>query len=100
MEHPAVAEAAAIPYPSLLGEDDLRVVVALQEGATLTPAELVAYCAERMPDFMVPRYTEFVPELPRTPTGRIEKYRLREQPLSSDCLDRGDSRPARPIPST
>lgn len=100
MEHPAVAEAAAIPYPSPLGEDDLRVVVALQEGATLAPAELVAYCTERMPDFMVPRYTEILAELPRTPTGRIEKYRLREQPLSPACLDRGDSRPARATSST
>ena len=48
-----------------------------------------------MPDFMVPRYVEFLPELPHTPTGRVEKYRLREQPLSAAAYDRGDPREAR-----
>ncbi len=96
MEHPAIAEAAAIPYPSPMGEDDLRVVVSLRDGAVLEATDLVAYCVERMPDFMVPRYVEILDELPRTPTGRIEKYRLREAPLSPGCYDRGDSASPRP----
>ena len=48
-----------------------------------------------MPDFMVPRYIEFLPELPHTPTGRVEKYRLRETPLGEGAYDRGDPREAR-----
>ena len=95
LEHPAVAEAAAIPYPSPLGEDDVRVVLRLRDGDELTPEELVEYCVSRMPDFMVPRYVELLPELPHTPTGRVEKYRLREQPLSPGAYDRGDPREAR-----
>jgi crotonobetaine/carnitine-CoA ligase len=95
MEHPAIAEAAAIPYPSPLGEDDVRVAVALREDADLTPEQLVEYCSSRMPDFMVPRYVEFLPELPHTPTGRVEKYRLRETPLSEGAYDRGDPREAK-----
>jgi crotonobetaine/carnitine-CoA ligase len=93
-EHPAVAEAAALPYPSPLGEDDVRVVVSLRDGARLTPPELVEFCMSRMPDFMVPRYVEVRDELPRTPTGRIEKYRLRSEGLAEDCYDRGDPREA------
>jgi crotonobetaine/carnitine-CoA ligase len=91
-EHPAVDEAAAVPYPSPLGEDDVRVVVTLNAGQRLTAEELLAFCAARLPDFMVPRYVEFRGELPRTPTGRIEKYRLREDGLGPDAYDRGDPR--------
>jgi crotonobetaine/carnitine-CoA ligase len=94
LEHPAIAEAAAVPYPSPLGEDDVRVVISLREGATLEPQGVVDYCLQRMPDFMVPRYVDILDELPRTPTGRIEKYRLREQPLSPASYDRGDPREA------
>ena len=94
-EHPAVAEAAAVPYPSPLGEDDVRVVVTLNAGTVLAPEELLAFCSARLPDFMVPRYVEFVEELPRTPTGRIEKYRLREDGLGPDTYDRGDPREQR-----
>ncbi len=91
-EHPAIGEAAVIPYPSPLGEDDVRVVMTLNEGFDLTHEELLAFCVERLPDFMVPRYLEFRDELPRTPTGRIEKYRLREDGLGPDAFDRGDPR--------
>jgi crotonobetaine/carnitine-CoA ligase len=94
LEHPSIAEAAAIPYPSPLGEDDVRVVATLRDGAELTPEEIVDYCLQRMPDFMVPRYVELLDELPRTPTGRVEKYRLREQELSPAAYDRGDPREA------
>jgi crotonobetaine/carnitine-CoA ligase len=44
---------------------------------------------------MVPRYVEFRDELPRTPTGRIEKYRLREEGLGASAHDRGDPREQR-----
>ncbi|MDX6471903.1 MAG: carnitine-CoA ligase [Gaiellaceae bacterium] len=94
-EHDAVAEAAAVPYPSPLGEDDVRVVVTLNEGTQLTAEELLAFCTERLPEFMVPRYVEFRDELPRTPTGRVEKYRLREEGLGAGAHDRGDPREQR-----
>lgn len=91
-EHPTVDEAAAVPYPSPLGEDDVRVVVTLNADQSLTAEELLEFCASRLPDFMIPRYVEFRDELPRTPTGRIEKYRLREDGLGPDAYDRGDPR--------
>jgi carnitine-CoA ligase len=91
-EHPAVVEAAVLPYPSELGEDDVWALVCLREGETLTAADLLSYCERRMPDFMVPRYLEFRDQLMKTPTGRIEKYKIREAGLGPEVTDRGDGR--------
>jgi crotonobetaine/carnitine-CoA ligase len=77
--HPAVLESAAIGVPSELEDEDVKVAVVRRPGATLEPAELVAYCADRLPRFMVPRYVEFVDALPRTPTDKVAKYRLRAE---------------------
>ncbi|MBI3969263.1 MAG: AMP-binding protein, partial [Chloroflexi bacterium] len=86
--HPLVVESAAVAIPSELSEDDVRVVVVLSDGAALDPAELLAYLEPRLPYFMVPRYVEFRAELPKTPNGKVEKYRLRSEGLGSDAWDR------------
>jgi crotonobetaine/carnitine-CoA ligase len=44
--------------------------------------------AERMPYFMVPRYIRFVSELPKTPTERVQKVKLREEGITADTFDR------------
>ncbi len=75
-QHPAVLESAAIPVPSELSEDDVKVVVVLKEGASLSPEALIGFCEQRMAYFMVPRFVEFRAELPKTPTQRVEKYKL------------------------
>ena len=75
--HPAVLESAAIAVPSELGEDDVKVCVVLHTNENLAPEELLAFCEERMAYFMVPRYLEFIDALPKTPTEKIEKYKLR-----------------------
>ena len=93
--HHGVEDAAAVPYPSDLGEEEIRVVVTRFPGVEVEMDDLVAYCEQRMPDFMVPRFFEIRDELPRTPTGRVEKYRLREEGLGADAFDRGDRRPVR-----
>ena len=64
--------------PSELGEDDVKVFVVLREHQQLKPEDLLTYCEERMAYFMVPRYVQFIKELPKTATERIEKYKLRE----------------------
>jgi carnitine-CoA ligase len=76
--HPAVLECAAIGVPSPLGDEDVKVAVVLQPDTGLEAADLIAYCERQLPRFMVPRYVEFVDALPRTPTDKIAKYRLRE----------------------
>ena len=53
------------------------IVVVLRDGQEVDPVELVRYCSERMAVFMVPRYVRLVPELPKTPTEKIQKFELR-----------------------
>lgn len=87
-EHSAVLESAAIGVPSPLGEDDVKVVIVLKPGLTLAPAEVLAYCAGRMAHFMVPKYIEFVPELPKTPNGKVQKQKLRAMGVTATTWDR------------
>ena len=79
--HEAIAEVAAIPVPSLLTEDDVCVYVVLQPAAAgpCGPAEIHAYAREHLPRYMVPRYIAIVAALPKTPTSKVEKYRLLER---------------------
>jgi len=64
--HPDVRECAAVAAPSDIWVEEVKIVVVPKEGSTLEPEELVAYCDERMAYFMVPRYIEFVDNIPRT----------------------------------
>jgi carnitine-CoA ligase len=88
MSHPGVAEAAAVAVPSELGEDDILVVVTLRPGATLDCAELLDFCAARMPYFCVPRFVETVSELPKNVIGRVRKDLLRSRGLKVTAWDR------------
>jgi crotonobetaine/carnitine-CoA ligase len=92
LTHPEVADVAALAEPSEVGEDDVRVVlVAINPARPIDLAEVAAFCERRMPAFMVPRFYEEITELPRTPSGRVEKYKL-EGTLGSSYHDRGDGR--------
>jgi crotonobetaine/carnitine-CoA ligase len=75
--HPDVAEVAAFPVRAEMLEDEVMVSVVLRQGAALTERALVAFCAEAMAYYMVPRFVEFVAELPKTMTEKVEKYKLR-----------------------
>jgi crotonobetaine/carnitine-CoA ligase len=88
MRHPAVAEAAAVGIPSDLGEDDILVIVTLCDGATVDFAELLDFCAARMPYFCVPRYLETVDEIPKNVIGRVRKDVLRDRGLGANAWDR------------
>lgn len=76
--HPAVAEVAAVAVRSEFTEDEVKICVVLCDGAELGHQELLEYLVPRMPYFAVPRYIEFVAELPKTPSQKVEKYKLRE----------------------
>jgi crotonobetaine/carnitine-CoA ligase len=86
--HPDVAECAAYAVPSELTEDEVMVAVVPRAGRTLDLDGLVAFCVETMPRFMVPRYLRVVDALPKTPSQRVQKFRLREQGVTPDTLDR------------
>ena len=77
--HPRIAEAAAVAVPSTLpgGEDEVKACLVARAGEIPDLAEVRAYCEERMPRFAVPRYLELLPALPRTPTEKVQKAKLR-----------------------
>jgi carnitine-CoA ligase len=77
--HPAVLESAAFAVPSEMGEDEVMIAVVLKPGASLRPEELIEFCRGRMAYFAVPRYVEFVAELPKTGTQRIQYAALKER---------------------
>jgi carnitine-CoA ligase len=88
MRHPAVLEAAAVAIPSELGEDDILVVVTLRPDAAVNYAELLDFCAARMPYFRVPRYLEVLDEIPKNVIGRVRKDMLRNRGLGAGAWDR------------
>lgn len=78
MEHPAVAECAVVAVPSDATEDDIKACVVLRKDAAVSGGELFTFLQSRLPYFMIPRYFQFMDELPRTPTEKIRKQHLRE----------------------
>jgi len=87
--HPAVAEAAAHGVTSELleSEAELKVVVVLNDGESLSPEELARFVNDNAPYFLVPRYIEFAAELPHTPTGRVQKFVLRDRGVTEQTWD-------------
>lgn len=87
--HPAVADAAAIGVQvAPASEDEIKLVVMLKEGLSLTERELLDFLIPRLPRFMTPRFIAFVTDMPRTPTGKIQKKLLRADPLAPGVWDR------------
>ena len=86
--HPKVFDSALVGIPSELSEEEVLAVIILREGEVLNPEELLDFCQSRMAHFAVPRYIRFVKEFPRTPSQRIEKYKLRIESVTSDTWDR------------
>lgn len=86
--HPAVLESCVVGVPSELGEDEVKAVVVLRPGASASARELIAWCESRLAYFAIPRYVAFRSTLPKTPSERVEKYRLRDEGVTPDCWDR------------
>jgi crotonobetaine/carnitine-CoA ligase len=86
--HPCVNEAAVVPVPSELSEEEVLCVVAPVPGRTVDPKELIDFLIPRLPHFMVPRYVRILAALPKTPTQKIQKHLLRTEGLTADTWDR------------
>lgn len=88
LEEPSVLEVAAIAVPCEIGGDDVKIVVVLREASDLHPERLIERATSRLPRYAVPRYVEFVRELPKTPTNKIMKHELRSTPFTEATWDR------------
>lgn len=87
LSHPSVREAAAIAVASAHGEDEVMAVVAPVDGREIVPIEIFEHLRTRLAHFMLPRYIRVMPELPKTPTAKVQKHVLREQGVTHDTLD-------------
>jgi crotonobetaine/carnitine-CoA ligase len=87
--YPGVGDCAAIAVPAALGEDEVMVVIETADPRGLSPESLVEWLEPRMPRFMLPRYVDLVPALPRNATTqRVKKHELRERGVTETTWDR------------
>jgi benzoate-CoA ligase len=81
IQHPAVLEAAVIGKEDDDGLTKAKAFVVLKAGAAVDEAGLKAFVKERLAPYKYPRFIEFVDELPKTATGKIQRFKLREREL-------------------
>lgn len=86
--HPDVLECAVIGVASEMTEEEVMVCVVTRESTVVSAQVLADFCATRMARFMVPRYFRFLRALPKTPTDKVEKFRLLQQGITADTWDR------------
>jgi len=77
-KHPAVLECAIIGVPDEKWGETPKALVVLREGEEATADALIAYCRDHLAHFKCPTSVEFRTELPRTATGKLQKFKLRE----------------------
>lgn len=75
--HPAINEAAVVARADEYWGETPCAFISLKDGKKVTEGEVIGWCRERMPHYMVPKTVVFKPELPKTSTGKIQKYILR-----------------------
>ena len=76
-KHPAVLECAVIGVPHEKWGETAKAIVVVRPGASVTKKELSEFCRSRLAHFKCPTSIDFVKALPRTVTGKLQKYRLR-----------------------
>lgn len=87
--HPAVAEAAAVGIASEFeADDEIKICLVLKPDATVAEEDMLRHLAAALPHYMVPRYIEFMPALPRTPTNKVKKAELRQRGATPETWDR------------
>ena len=76
MRHPMVNECVCIPYEDRVYGRVVKMLVCVNEGYTLDPAELAAYLTEKLEAYKVPKYIEAIEEIPRTFNGKIDRKKI------------------------
>jgi acyl-CoA synthetase (AMP-forming)/AMP-acid ligase II len=77
-KHPEIAEVAVIGVPDTLRGETPKAFIVLKEGSALSEEDLRYFCRQHLAHFKVPHYFEFVRELPKNRTGKIDKEKLRK----------------------
>jgi acyl-CoA synthetase (AMP-forming)/AMP-acid ligase II len=78
-QHPLITECAVIGVPDEKWGETVKALVVVREGGTVTEKDLIDHCREGLAHFKCPTSVEFRTELPRTATGKLQKFRLRSE---------------------
>ncbi len=81
--HPAVLDAQVVGVPDARYGEQLLASIRLHPDAEVTEDDIRSFCDGRIAHYKVPRYVQFVDEFPMTVTGKVQKYKLREQAIES-----------------
>jgi amino acid adenylation domain-containing protein len=96
--HPAVREAAAVGVPDHYLGEDLVAFVVLRAGVAADERELLAFCESRLGHFKTPTRIHFVDDLPKGPSGKAQRLRLREEAAKLATVSFASSRGESAIP--
>jgi len=77
--HPQVKDAATIGVPDELYGEEVKSFIVLREGERTTEKQLIEFCNERLADFKCPKTIEFVKDIPKGPTGKLQKRELTQK---------------------
>jgi long-chain acyl-CoA synthetase len=78
LKHPAILEAAAVGVADPAYGQEILACVVVKPGATLTTAEVAEHCLRELGRYKAPRYVRFVAELPKGPSGKVQRMKLVE----------------------
>jgi len=80
--HPKIMEACAIGVPDEYSRERIKAFVTLKEGETATEEEIIEYCKQNLVKYKVPKFVEFVADLPKSAVGKILRKELRAKELA------------------
>ena len=90
LSHPDVENAAVVGVPAEVGEEDVMAFIVPRDACRLQPDGMTRFLEDRLARFAIPRYLEFVDELPMTENGKVKKYMLRARGVSPATWDRDE----------
>ena len=86
-DNPKVLEAAVVGVPDAMMGEVVKACIVLKSGENATQEEIKKFCAERLADYKVPKFVEFMDGLPRNPAGKVNKPELRYVPSNAQILN-------------
>lgn len=87
-QHSAVEQAEVIGVPDAKFGEEICAWIKLAEGASVTAEEIREFCRDKIAHFKIPRYILFVDEFPMTITGKVQKFKMREQTIADLGLEK------------